>query len=260
MISTFGERIKNVKDVLLPPMDGIEYVVSWQRNSLTFDIPKALKRNDVRVSIHDDKGISANRNHALGMVKTPYAIIADDDVRYSENDLKEVIKIVKNNPEIDIFCFRIKINSGGWLKLYPEERYNYLRQPRGAYVTSCELLLKMSNILPLFDEHYGIGNPYLGCGEEEIFLIDAAHRGLRIEYFPVCITAFADDQTTGKRFLHDASIQRAKGAVLYRRYGFILSVFKTIKTTICLQTKINNKIDIFNEMIKGVYYGWKFSI
>jgi glycosyltransferase involved in cell wall biosynthesis len=259
MICTYGERIQNVPYVLLPPRHDVVYVISWQCGDFDLNIiPRDLCRDDVVVEAFKDRGLSNNRNHALSMVKTPYAIIADDDLRYDTTELNEVIDTIKQNPDVDIFCFRAKSKQGIWVKDYPQQRYNYKQQPKGAYISSWEIVVKKTKDLPQFDPHYGIGAPLLGCGEEEIFIIDAAKKGLGIEYFPICLTRLCDTNTTGQLFHIEASVQRAKGAVFFRRYGLLLAILKAIKTSVVFCK--TNKTRILKEMIKGIYYGWKYSI
>ena len=44
LISTLGERIAQAAKVLLPPMEGVSYVVVWQRNGSGSDaLPAELK-------------------------------------------------------------------------------------------------------------------------------------------------------------------------------------------------------------------------
>lgn len=77
------EGISRIERVLLPPREGVGYVVSWQdhRNAR---IPDAVAaRDDVEVLRFDGRGLSANRNNALEHCRADIILIGDDDLVYT---------------------------------------------------------------------------------------------------------------------------------------------------------------------------------
>ncbi len=58
------EGILRVAQMVLPPIAGVRYVVSWQ-NHHDAPEPEVLKRPDVTILRFDGVGLSANRNNAL---------------------------------------------------------------------------------------------------------------------------------------------------------------------------------------------------
>lgn len=257
-ICTCGERLSRVVDVILPTRTDVEYVVSWQPYGAKMEIPTALQRHDIKVVFCNETGLSANRNCALASVRTPYATISDDDVRFNNEDIDKLFSLIANNPDTDIFCLKCRIVNGADMKNYPNSAYTYPLQPSGAYISSCEIVIKMSERIPPFDINYGLKSQHLSCGEEEIFLIDAHKRGCNVKYYPQYLGSLLSDETTGKKFLLDSGVQRAKGAVLYRRYGLIGAMLRIVKTTCLAQRKLS--IALFRNMLMGVYYGRKFNL
>ena len=258
-ICTKGERIRQVENLVLPePRKDLKYVISWQPPFTNDCIPQGLIRPDINIIQQPDNGLSANRNNALQHTTAPYAVIADDDVRYNGEQIDNLIRLINQYPKVDIFCLRIRLENGKLFKNYPTEPYQYANQPKGAYVSSCELVVKMSDKTPRFDTNYGIGAQHMHCGEEEIFLIDADRNGLNIAYFPMDLCTMKEGKTSGDRFLSDPYIQHAKGAVLYRKHGFINAVLRVFKTA--FNPIRRSSLHLFYEMLKGIYYGRKYTL
>ena len=66
LICTINEGIKRVPDVLLPEVENVRYLVSWQQTgTIHLDLPESLNRPDVRVCKLEGRGLATNRNNAL---------------------------------------------------------------------------------------------------------------------------------------------------------------------------------------------------
>ena len=67
LICTYNNRIEEVANVLMPPMHNITYLISWQQSDdfAVPEIPDALHREDVKISVIKGKGLSTNRNNAI---------------------------------------------------------------------------------------------------------------------------------------------------------------------------------------------------
>ena len=229
LVCTLDERIAGVPQMLLPPQEGVRWVVSMQYTDERFlqMIPSVLReRSDVHLLILPGKGLSRNRNHALAFVRQAlsseadaelnhFALISDDDVRYTLPQLQALRRCLADNPQVDVALFEMTAPDGTPLKPYPTRSMTYREAMavRGYYPTSMEIVLGARAIERLhFDERFGLGSPALPCGEEEVLLCDALREGLEVRFFPVVIGQ-TDPATTGLRFLSDPAVQRAKGAV-----------------------------------------------
>ena len=205
LISTLGERIAQAAKVLLPPMEGVSYVVVWQRNGIGSDaLPAELKeREDVSI--------------ALENATADLLVITDDDNRYDTAAIELIRNAFEKHPTAGLIQFQALTMEGKPLRNYPAFPYAYETRPRGTYFCSVELVMRRKANLPRFDERFGLGAE-LGCGEEEVFVHEAVKRGVKMIYVPQPLVR-TDGATTGGRFLTDAAVQKAKGAVLCILHG-----------------------------------------
>ena len=219
LISTLGERIAQAAKVLLPPMEGVSYVVVWQRNGIGSDaLPAELKeREDVSIVEDKGKGLARSRNIALENATADLLVITDDDNRYDTAAIELIRNAFEKHPTAGLIQFQALTMEGKPLRNYPAFPYAYETRPRGTYFCSVELVMRRKANLPRFDERFGLGAE-LGCGEEEVFVHEAVKRGVKMIYVPQPLVR-TDGATTGGRFLTDAAVQRAKGAVLCILHG-----------------------------------------
>lgn len=219
LISTLGERIAQAAKVLLPPVEGVSYVVVWQRNGIGSDaLPAELKeREDVSIVEDNGKGLARSRNIALGNATADLLVITDDDNRYDTAAIELIRNAFEKHPTAGLIQFQALTMEGKPLRNYPAFPYTYETRPRGTYFCSVELVMRRKANLPRFDERFGLGAE-LGCGEEEVFVHEAVKRGVKMIYVPQPLVR-TDGATTGGRFLTDAKVQKAKGAVLCILHG-----------------------------------------
>lgn len=231
LISTVGERIRYVPSIFLSERKDVRYIVSWQNfdQPLPPELKDSFDRGDVELCTISGKGLSRNRNNALRHCRTQFALIADDDVSYTEQQIDNLLSLIADHPQIDVFCCRVEGQDGEFLKSYFPTPFNYRNRPAGSYFSSIEIVLRMSGKIPSFDEHFGLGAGFLSCGEEEVFLHDADAAGLSICYFPLTICRTNDIHTTGSRFAKDVRVRRSKGAVLYILHGYWGAVARCLK-------------------------------
>ena len=219
LISTLGERIAQAAKVLLPPVKGVSYVVVWQRNGIGSDaLPAELKeREDVSIVEDNGKGLARSRNIALENATADLLVITDDDNRYDTAAIELIRNAFEKHPTAGLIQFQALTMEGKPLRNYPAFPYAYETRPRGTYFCSVELVMRRKANLPRFDERFGLGAE-LGCGEEEVFVHEAVKRGVKMIYVPQPLVR-TDGATTGGRFLTDANVQKAKGAVLCILHG-----------------------------------------
>ena len=219
LISTLGERIAQAAKVLLPPVEGVSYVVVWQRNGIGSDaLPAELKeREDVSIVEDNGKGLARSRNIALENATADLLVITDDDNRYDTAAIELIRNAFEKHPTAGLIQFQALTMEGKPLRNYPAFPYTYETRPRGTYFCSVELVMRRKANLPRFDERFGLGAE-LGCGEEEVFVHEAVKRGVKMIYVPQPLVR-TDGATTGGRFLTDAKVQKAKGAVLCILHG-----------------------------------------
>ncbi|RRD79316.1 glycosyltransferase family 2 protein [Alloprevotella sp. OH1205_COT-284] len=256
LVCTINDRIKNVPDLLLPPRADLLYVVSFQYTASVFldMIPPSLKeRDDVKLVPFLSSGLSANRNNAFRHCTTELALIADDDVRYSNDRIDMVLRHFAQHPDIDIMCFQAQEMDGTPLKAYPSFSFEYSNRPKGSYFTSFEIAFRTDAHLPAFDTRFGLGASYLSCGEEEVFLHQAHRWGARIVYFPEVLCLISGRETTGKRFFSDTKVRRSKGAVFYMMFGFLGAFLRITKHALLLPSSCD-RWKFWKDMLDGIIY------
>lgn len=256
LVCTINDRIKSVPDLLLSPRGDVEYVVSFQYTASVFldMVPTVLKdRADVKIFPLLSTGLSANRNNAFRHCVTELALIADDDVRYTHEQIDMVFRFFAQNPEVDIACFCAEDMNGRPLKDYFPTSFNYRNRPKGCYFTSFEIAFRTDVPLPAFDTRFGLGSPYLACGEEEVFLHQADRWGARIQYFPEVLCTIPSRETTGKRFAVDTKVRRSKGAVLYMMYGLVGALLRITKYALLLPRESRRR-RFWKDMLGGIIY------
>lgn len=256
LVSTINDRIAEVPHMLLPPSEQICYVISFQYTDPMFldMVPEVLKRrSDVRIFPSPGAGLSVNRNNALRNCATELAVIADDDVRYSQESLDALIYLFERHPEVDIFCLQAITPDGKAFKDYSPRPFDYKCAPRGAYYTSFEIALRAGSSLPAFDTRFGLGATYLSCGEEEVFLFQASCMGATVQYYPQVLCTVPTRETTGARFATDRKVRRSKGAVLCLLHSLPSALLRITKTAILRRREIS-WLTAWKDMFDGLRY------
>ena len=253
LICTYNQGIKKVPSILLPVRNDVQYVVSFKYDSadILLQIPLELtKRPDVSVFSFYGKGIAINRNHALKYFHGDIAIFADDDVRYTDEYINNIFSVFKHS-DVDIACFRAKTTENTMLHPYADFSFTYEERPYGTFFSSCEIVIRRNKKIPQFDPRFGLGAPFLACGEEEVFLHDAFKAGLTIRFFPLTVVQ-TPSGTTGSLFYENIKVQRSKGAVLYILHGFWGALARIIKYAYLNVS--HHRISILWQMLKGLFY------
>lgn len=258
LISTLNNGIERVPHILLAPRTDVAYIVSMQYTDEVYlqQIPTELQeRSDVQVVTMAGKGLSRNRNNAMRYATGDIALIADDDVRYKNEYFDSIIATFEQHTTLDVAHFMIKATDGNYIKAYPNHSYTYPHIPKGMYVTSPEIVVRISSVRNklYFDERFGLGSPHFVCGEEEIFLYEAHRMGMDIRFFPQCVVEAPSD-STGTRTYTDERVMMAKGAMHYYLHGASawLRMFK-FALTAALSRK-GNFGTLLRNTFKGIDY------
>ncbi|MCD8285109.1 MAG: glycosyltransferase family 2 protein [Prevotellaceae bacterium] len=238
LICTTLERLEGVRSVLLPPMEGVSYVVSCQ--GVEGALPSPFGREDVELITMRGYGLSRNRNAALAHSKADLLLLADDDERLCQETLKGIPDDFASHPQWDLLQYRTE----GTGKAYPPE-----------YLSSVELAMRRRVAERVrFDERFGIGSKELACGEEEVFVHDARAKGFLMGYVPKTVCRLEGDGT-GSRFLTDPKVQRSKGAVLCLCRGKGYAYYRCLREALGWAfRKGANPLPLLRNMLWGVRY------
>jgi len=204
------EGIKRVAAMHLPEVDGVRYVVSWQ-NHENSPIPTELMRGDIKIVRFGGSGLAANRNNAIKYSSAPIVLIADDDLKYTSEQLQAVINTFDQYKNVDLATFRYN----GDNKHYPDESCPIRRDlPKGFSISAIEIAMRRNCFEKIkFDVRFGLGAERLRLGEDDKLLLDAVRANLNCRYFPITI-ATHHGPTTGYRPISDAGTVQASGCLI----------------------------------------------
>ena len=243
LICTIDKGIEKVPGMLMPPMDGVKYVVSmqWTDERWKERVPKMLEeREDVKLTFLEGKGLSKNRNHAIECATGDVVVIADDDNRYTAEFVQTIFEAYKEHPEADVIHFQALCMEGTYLHPYPAD-----------YVSSVEMTFRRE-VKVRFDERFGLGSEKLCAGEEQVWMKDARVAGDQILYVPKPIV-MTPAGTTGRQFLRNKKLQMSKGATFKYVYGTSNAIWRTMKEARWWMVhRGTNPLPILYNMLKGM--------
>ena len=243
LICTLDEGIMRGPQELMPPQEGVGYVVSmqWTKESSLELVPECLReRGDVTVSYLQGRGLSRNRNNAISHAQGDILVLADDDNRYTPEFISTIRAAYLSHPDVDIITFQCLDYEGHLVHEYP-----------AMYVCSCEMTFRR-RVTTRFDVRFGLGSRMFCAGEEQVWMKDAESAGWKALYVPKPIVMTSAD-TTGIHFLGNALLQRSKGATFRYVYGTADAVWRSVKEAgWYLVHKGANPFPIVVNMIKGI--------
>lgn len=217
MVATYGpDGPRKVAGMLLPPMEGISYLVSWQSPGDAL-IPKELDdREDVRVVTLDGVGLSRNRNNCLENAMGDLLMVCDDDLILYPDGLRKVIEVFEENHGLEYGSFRYDSDSP---KVYPSRETSLRKLPKGFFQSSVEIVLRRNSRAGKlrFPENFGLKAPEFGVGEEELLLLRARRQGLDCRFFPIT-TCRHPGHTTGVASEMPDAVLRGFGACAATEY------------------------------------------
>ena len=212
------EGIERCAKMVLPPVDGIRYVVSWQ-NHQDYPVPASLaSREDVVIYRTDSKGISNNRNNSLDHCEAEIVLFSDDDLIYDADDLRSLRQLYKERPELELTTL---ISRHGSHSRFPETEVKLGRKlPRNYYVASFEIAFRRTKADGLrCCPELGIGSNEFHSGEDEAFLLTAIRRGIDCRFVPLKICEHPSESTGTKSMLTEGNL-RGFGLIAVLMYPY----------------------------------------
>lgn len=253
-ICTYGhEGLMRTAAMILPPMPGVRYIVSWQMpgESAALPLPPELSRADIIVSQIDSRGLSANRNNAISLASADIIYIADDDISIYPDGLRAMLDTFESRPQLDIAALRY---DGTDAKRYPDTTFDLRRPPRGYYLSSIELCFRrrVFDSGLRFSTLLGIGAPVLGAGEEANIVHRALCRGFAGRFFPITI-ARHDGLSTGNHDFNPRAIMAEGASHSYlNRY---LAPAKMLVAAYRHKKSLSATLRYYRFLLKGYVYG-----
>ncbi len=217
LICTFGSNgLERVASLNHPRVEGVEYLVCVQAPDGDPVIPDSLKRDDMRILTHPTVGVARNRNFALDHADAQVAMMTDDDVAYTADELLSLIDTYEKNPNAELITTRYR--SADDRKVYPDHAFNLGNPPKGYYVSCIEISFRPDAIRRKvrFNENFGINTLFDG-GEEDVFIFDAVKSGINAIFVPITVGTH-NHPSTGTRMANHPTFIQTKGAVFLHMF------------------------------------------
>ncbi len=210
------EGIRRIEKLLLPPREGVGYIVSWQDHREEAVPETVAARADVEILRFDGKGLSANRDNALAHCTADIVLIGDDDLVYRPDAFDTVRQTFERDPALEYASFRY---DGPDDKRYPVSETSLSPIPKGFSQTTFEIAIRRESRAGKlrFSPLFGPGAPYLTAGEDEFFLLSAVKSGVNCRFFPSTI-ANHPTLTSGALPRSSAGLLRTTGALIALRH------------------------------------------
>ena len=219
LVCTIDLGIHNVKHLLLAPIEGVSYLVSWQHSHdfIAHSVPPELQRDDVKIITLKGRGLSRNRNNAIRHASADICLIADDDCTYRSEYFAQIIDVFSKNTSLHLATFMMKHSADG--KQYPAHSFSLSHYAKGYYATSFEIAFRREFVQGRiwFNENFGLGAPVLQSGEENLFIKDATDAGLHCRFFPIVVVEHNHPTTSSSRISQPGVIM-AEGAYISIAY------------------------------------------
>ncbi len=209
------EGILRVARMLLPPIDGINYIISWQAHENAPVPPELESRSDLKIFRYGQNGLSNNRNNAISHCTGDIIVFSDDDVLLYPDGLRKLRICFEENPQADLITFRsIRKNN-----VFPTSSCILNNGfPKNYSVASFEIGFRRCTAGDLrCCPELGLGSPRFHGGEDEMFVQSAIHRGLDCRYFPITVCAHPQESTGSKKNMTPSNL-RAFGCVIALTY------------------------------------------
>ncbi|MDE5880493.1 MAG: glycosyltransferase family 2 protein [Muribaculaceae bacterium] len=223
LTATLGEEgLQRLAAIIAPPTEGVRYLVSCQCPGYSsLPVPPALQRDDVRIIFTSTKGVAINRNNALTHATAPLCLLSDDDVHFTPDAFQSIISVFKHNPDVDVATFKFLGPGGSFEKPYPNHTFSLNKPEKGYYVSAIEVAFRLKSVKNTgiwFNENFGVGTERFASGEEELWVHDLLHTGLKGQFFPHLIATHKHCNSTGIRLMASPPVLRAQGAIIKRFY------------------------------------------
>lgn len=224
LIAAYGETgLARVAVGKHPQVPGVEYLIGWQTPDLACPDEVISRyedfaaREDVKILPHADKGVSRNRNYLLDRATAPLALLSDDDVDYTQEQLRTVIEAFQKHKKYGFITFRYDTDSQ-WQKQYPcNVSFDLHHAPRFYYVGAIEMAFRVSMVKGAgirFNEHFGFGTDDFLSGEDVVFMYSVLRRGIRGLHIPVVICRHCGGVSTCHRERTNPRFIESKAAIV----------------------------------------------
>ncbi|MGS0827509.1 hypothetical protein ACVBIO_17040 [Shewanella sp. 0m-8] len=220
LISTFGDRIYDLKDVIKEPVEGVCYLIGHQRDGGGCITPSFLDRPDIACYFLDNKGVTKSRNHLLNMSKADICYFCDDDVKLVDG-FQDVLREVHNSDASPVITLRVDDEFGRPRKKELSKTTAYRNLLSILSVGTIEISVKNRFVKnKRFCEYMGAGSS-IPIGDEAVFLSEFLKDNQKISYHSKVIASHPLESSGGHPSLETIY---ARGVTIRKVYGVFMGI------------------------------------
>ncbi len=185
--------MRQTDDRVLDNMAVTTDVVVCNQNEEKTDY-RAYDRNGRQVRWYDfrEKGVGLNRNNALLRATGDICILADDDITYTPDYEKTILRAFRENPDADMILFNIQSLPGE--HRYVAKRKHRVQQHNCGKYGAVRIAFRRMSVIKnaiCFNQLFGGGSMFT-AGEDTMFIRDSLRKGLKVIAVPDCILKLND--------------------------------------------------------------------
>lgn len=186
----------------------------------------------VKMISTDTVGVGLNRNISFLASDSEIVLFADDDVRYNDDYVEQVLKAFEELPEAEMIAFGMDITKDGEVV---EKHHNPIARSHvwnclkyGACVLAARTdALRRANVS--FTTLFGGGCIY-GSGEDSLFVLDCVRSGMKVYSHSYVLGRCSQDSSTWFTGFHEKYFydKGAWIAAAFPKMGFLLRYYFAI--------------------------------
>ncbi|MDP5460137.1 glycosyltransferase family 2 protein [Alishewanella sp. SMS8] len=236
LISTYGDRIDNLKTVIQAPKPGVNYLIGHQ-SPVPYDLFSG--RDDVHYFQLDSLGVAKSRNFLLNVSTSDICYFCDDDIILAD-DFDQVLFDTHNNDSSEVITYCVRDEFGNPRKkiLSPTKIrrniFNILS------VGTIEISLKRKSLGSIrFSENMGAGS-LIPVGDESVFLSEFIKSQKAVCFFNRTI-AYHPQISSG--YESNYMMVYARGYTIRKVYGLflgflVLSIFSIKRPSLVFKPSV----------------------
>ena len=173
-------------------------VIGNQADEFSY-IEENINGNLIRMMTTKTRGISKNRNIALGLSTADYVLFADDDLIFDDDYKEKIENEFKTHPEAEAIKFNIHdLSEIRKISMKRIQKFEKATMGNMSSSGSCGLVVKREVLIRnniTFHENFGSGTENY-CGEDTIFLMEMIKKHVKIYRSPVDIAGINQENSS----------------------------------------------------------------
>lgn len=180
-----------------------------------------INQNNIECFTFKERGLSRSRNNALMRSWGNIICFADDDMKYSDTYVNDIICEFEKHPDADAILFYVEAVNGT-RKTQKIDQFSRVSRREARLFTSVNIAVKRESLLynnVFFNIMFGSGMEY-SCGEDTIFLQDILKKRMKVYKSPIKIADVDMSESSWFKGFNEKYF-RDRGAILAASFPYI---------------------------------------